>query len=413
MTTVVPTFSGHVGDTVNSGDFLKAFRNTMRERKVTDDGEKIETFGDYLKGGSPAEEWFEDEGKGNTTWTDFQTAFTTRFPAITRAKKSQSELERELQALRLPMKKLGKTEFYGGEEVYTHIVFAEKALDLAKRVKIATTTHLIWQVRDQLPDVVKEKINETQQNWTTFHKAMVDLPLGHIREGIAKHEKNCAEKDEITRRLAMIENAQLHAPASPTKVIRQQMERTTIASPQAPTYQQATTPQHNPFTSQFGGRGNLPFQQSTRPRYVPTEASRTKVLTRLSEYPMQPPTEEGRVKHRKQCQEWIEKYTEHQRVTEDTGFPATPGTAPPGSGECYACGRAGHESRNCTAARNECVSEKERLWRAICGSVLGRRTPRMTNMNYVAPGEPDEFAWMNTYGADLLGNQGKGMGPTM
>ena len=184
----------------------------MRERKVTDDKEKIETFGDYLKGGSPAEDWFEEEGKAKATWAECQAAFVDRFPAITQAKKSQLALERELQALRLLMEKLGKTESYGGEDVYTHIVFAEKAIDLARRAKIATTTNLIWQVRDQLPDVAKEKIDETQQDWTTFYKAIIDLPLGHLREGVAKHKKNRAEKDEITRRIAMIESAQLHTP---------------------------------------------------------------------------------------------------------------------------------------------------------------------------------------------------------
>ena len=149
------------------------------------------------------------------------------------------------------------------------------------------------------------------------------------------------------------------------------MERAVITSPQMPAYQQATAPQQNLFSSQLGGKGNLPFQQPTRPRYIPTEASRAKVPGRLGEYPMQPPTEEGRAKYRKQCQDWIEKYTEHQRVTEETGFPVTPGTAQPGSGKCYVCGRISHESRNCPAAKNEYVSEKERLWRAICGSVLG------------------------------------------
>ena len=385
----------------------------MRERKVTADKEIIDTFGDYLKGGSPAEEWFDDEGKNNATWAELQTAFTTRFPTITKVKKSQAELEHELQALLLPIDALGKTEMYGGEDVYTHVIFAEKALDLAKRAKIASSPHLIWQVRDQLPDIIKDRIDEDYANWKDFHKAITSIQLGHIRDGIKKHERNKAEKDEIVRRLAIVENTQLAAPNSPTKMIRQQMEHTAITGTPQTTGPEYSAFNRNVFNSQAGGRGSLNFQTNTRPRTIVTEESKARVLARINEYPMQPATEDGRTKYRKQCEDWANKYGTQQRVTEHTGCPVTPGTVSPGSGECYSCARTGHEARDCRAPKHERVPEKERTWRAICGTVIGRRTQQATQVNAVTMDGTDDLTWMNTHGEDILGRQGNGGGPTM
>jgi hypothetical protein len=50
-------------------------------------------------------------------------AFKARFPTVEKAAKSNVELERELQAMRLRIEDLGKTETVQGTEVYTHTVF--------------------------------------------------------------------------------------------------------------------------------------------------------------------------------------------------------------------------------------------------------------------------------------------------
>ena len=57
-------------------------------------------------------------------------------------KKSRLELERELVDMRIKPEDLGITEKYQGKEVYTHIIFTEKIIDLAKWAKIETTTSL-------------------------------------------------------------------------------------------------------------------------------------------------------------------------------------------------------------------------------------------------------------------------------
>ena len=49
-------------------------------------------------------------------------------------------------AMRIRTEELGKTEKYRGEEVYMHMVFVEKILNLAKRAKIKTSTSGLWNV---------------------------------------------------------------------------------------------------------------------------------------------------------------------------------------------------------------------------------------------------------------------------
>jgi len=56
--------------------------------------------------------------------------------------------------MRLEVEDLGKKVKYAGEDVYTHIVFAENALSLAKQAKISVGSNSIWKVRDELPDII-------------------------------------------------------------------------------------------------------------------------------------------------------------------------------------------------------------------------------------------------------------------
>ena len=92
-----------------------------------------------------------------------------------KATKTAPELERELGAMRMKTEELGKTEKYRGEDVYTHMVFAERILDLAKRAKIEGSMSGLWNVRDELPEILREKIPENQTSWTAFAQAIKDI----------------------------------------------------------------------------------------------------------------------------------------------------------------------------------------------------------------------------------------------
>ena len=76
-------------------------------------------------------------------------------------KKTKLELERELAGMRIKTEDLGTIEKYRGEDVYTHVIFAEKVLDLAKHAKIETTASLgLFTLQDNLPEVLRERVPE-------------------------------------------------------------------------------------------------------------------------------------------------------------------------------------------------------------------------------------------------------------
>ena len=110
--------------------------------------QKVGLFKLYLKSDSLAEEWFNDTKTPKKTWTALEQEFKDRFPNIKKAMKTVPELamERELGAMRIKTEELGKTEKYRGEDVYTHMIFTEKILDLAKRVKVEGSTSGLWSI---------------------------------------------------------------------------------------------------------------------------------------------------------------------------------------------------------------------------------------------------------------------------
>ena len=122
--------------------------------RITENSNIIESFGDHLKYGLPADEWFGELDTTQLTWKQVEKVFLERFPPVEKAKRTETKLERELCKLRLKVEDLGKKEKYAGEEVYTHIIFAEKVLSLAKQAKINDGVNLIWKVHNELPNII-------------------------------------------------------------------------------------------------------------------------------------------------------------------------------------------------------------------------------------------------------------------
>jgi hypothetical protein len=207
-------------------------------------------------------------------------------------------------------------------------------------------------------------------------------------------------------RLACIEQATSVRPPSPTAAIRAQLARTTITGQQPP-QRQAYAPCQN-TTAVTGINQAIPYRPS-QPRQPATEEQKAKIKERIAAWPIQPNSQPGNEVYADQLRQWRRMYGDNMRASEDTGFPLSPGTAPPCSGECYNCGQVGHDWRNCPAT--ESVNARERAWRSICGNVLGhagtRRFAAPTQINAVID---NLDMWLNT-APRFYQTQGNGEGP--
>ena len=411
----VDFFIGDGSDKQQPVDFLKKFNRAMRDSRITTDIALIKAFGDYLKTDSPAEDWYTNQDTPNTkpAWDDFETTFKTRFPGVQKAKKSPADLERELSELKLDKKTLAATVAYGGQDAWSHVVFAEKALDLAKRAGLEKTRSSLTGVRDNLPEVFKEKISGGIATWEKFCTEIKAIDIDILRDWVKKEEaKEMKEKerDEINNaRFTHLESLRAHGtiPASPTAGIRNQMSRATITAGPNQNISRPTTLPADPFGA-GGGRGNLFSPTNASNRAPPTEAQKAALRARIAAFPMQPNTPAGSGSYRDQCRAWLTTFGASQRVNELTGFPLQPGGVLPGSGECYVCGKLGHMRPNCT---NEQVPFKERQWRSICGTILGHGRTTTAPVNFVHAIQED-YGWMNTAGTEDNVQQGNGEGPS-
>ncbi|KAJ7362698.1 hypothetical protein DFH08DRAFT_1025075, partial [Mycena albidolilacea] len=175
---------------VTPGTFIKKFRAHMRDLGQTD-AQKVDAFPDYLVEDSPAERWFmawklEAAAAANPPWLNLEAAFHERFPGPEKAERTPQEWERELAGMVLTLPELSATVEVGGADVYAHVHFASRLLEIARLARIETTTSGIWQSRDALPEVLREKVPSTQENWTTYTATIKAVDRVYLREGVAK-----------------------------------------------------------------------------------------------------------------------------------------------------------------------------------------------------------------------------------
>ena len=98
-------------------------------------------------------------------------------------------------------------------------------------------------------------------------------------------------------------------------------------------------------------------------------------------------------------------------LRESAGYPVSPFTANPGTGECFRCGQTGHRSRDC-AERDprKQLSTREGNWRALVSRAFREQARgQAVQVNFV--GQMDmELSWARDLVTQYM--QGKGQGAT-
>ncbi|KAJ7319058.1 hypothetical protein DFH08DRAFT_819493 [Mycena albidolilacea] len=353
---VVPMFSSNPNATSDSSShepssnlFLKKFRVHMHDLGITDPGDYISTMVDYFKDDSPAKKWFHEERTSATpatTWGAMEQAFLRRFPGPQAAERSKQEWERELLGMRITVEELDKTVDVGGTEVFAHIRFAECLL----------------QVRDALPEVIHEKVKAMQTDWVTFTAKIKGIEREHICEGVAKAKK-AKEMECVVSELACNRSTP-KTPTTPISKMAAQLARAGLQSPSQPV---RNPPPVNPFGGEGGGKGNLftpPVQLGENDK-----AQLERVAARLGRALLADDAA-GCAEYMRHINIWNAQFGGACILLERTGYPLSPGTAAPGSGECFGCGKVTTPYHRRAECPGPPVPAKESTFCTLCAKHL-------------------------------------------
>ena len=300
-----------------------------------------------------------------------------------KGKADRAELERKLCELRLKVEDLGKKEKYAGEDVYTHIIFSEKALSL---VKISIGLNSIWKVWDKLPDIIQQKVKEMYTTWTEFCTAIKGVEMAHIRNGVKKYQKEKEEREKTEVAITGLQHMQQQQqqqcrlpamPITPVSSISHAMQMTSLGAQHnnqnaASKTLQSGTANTNPFTKASGGQGNL-----FRPPPPPvTQADQDMLNHSLTLYPIQPKNPAGTMAWHNQLRDWKVKNRENAQITASMG---TQGVHPLVQGNVMDVGWLDIVVVTCAALKTQSTTENAPSTRSADTSFTLQQLPRSTS----------------------------------
>ena len=299
MAEVITPFQGDKEDKCPKS-FLRAFFWQMADK--SDETRKAQ-FAYYLQPYSVANDWFAnllDEEK--KSWASIEAAFGKRWPKKKLVKKMEEEYEDKILNRKLKEEDLGKKEKVPGMDMYTHVAWADKMATSVRGAGLEMSHSHIRQVRKELPNILKEKIETGHASWNTFLQAVREVDIEYIKDAMDRKKK---EQAALNQRFQMIESVS----RSPTAPIRQQLSAVAISRQPAPVAATANN-NINPFINPGGGQGNLrfvpapatpqynrPSQPNTNLRPPPTAEQKAELRALINSMPHHPDTQAGRQAH--------------------------------------------------------------------------------------------------------------------
>lgn len=381
-------FAGGTNETQNPADWIRKLRLYVRTvHSSASDLVKKEIMRDLFKYGSPADVWLASL-TGTHTWDELMQKFDERFPQTNAAERTPAEAESELMTIKLLDSKLGQKETMGGAEVYSHIAFARRLLELAIEAEVVDKTTYIVPVRKALPSIIKSALHSTYTNWREFTTGIQNIPIDRINDGVDEQRKRDKRMDDLA---AQFRNATIAQAPSQARTQSYQPAPTT-RQPYQPTPTPRNTYQPRP-------------PQTNTDEQVPTALQISDMEIRISRIPHRPNTPAGMADYAKDLTRWLD-FNPSNHVSAETGYPLMPGTSQVGTGDCWSCGIATsprHDSRSCTATVK--VPAKERIWRRLAFNVLKyrARTEQVNSVQFVGN-------WYDAYNPSSPSESGNGDG---
>ncbi|THU78995.1 hypothetical protein K435DRAFT_811079 [Dendrothele bispora CBS 962.96] len=339
----------------NPHNFLRKWQLSLTKlKKDAEDKEKVSSFQLYCSVGSAADEWFDELTlEQKSSMASFIAAFEKRWPKVKAAKKTRAEYEVELLGHKLAEEDVGKKVELYGQEVFTHMAWAEKIRELVQGAGVDITTSSIYlgQVRQNIPDALQDELKGEYANWEGYLTAVKGLSADTVTRISRRLQEARTEKQSIANQLAELQRMRIpQLPASPTAPLRRAMANTSISDIRPPRFP----------SGQGGGAQNILYQRvpgqtantfSSLPAL--SEKELTDLRTRIDSIPQQPDTPAGQTAYKAQITAWEQQHGTNTRVDHTKPYPLTPGTAPTCSGECFKCGAHGHIGPLCAINRHK------------------------------------------------------------
>ncbi|KAG1830271.1 hypothetical protein DFJ58DRAFT_737017 [Suillus subalutaceus] len=305
----------------NEQNFLWEVERYIILNDLKTEAGKVMVFSTLLSAGSVADTWWTKlDSKHKATWPDVKLAFSERWPAIIVAEKTGLDYQREILALRLTEEELGKQITVAGVPTWSHLQYCTNLQQLVEEAGTATTASLIYQVRENLPAVMKELTTPGLAEWKKFIDEITAIDTNKLREKAeAARKKKELEKVQNTC-IARLENLQTDA----VEVLRLQLQRTNLGSNQTNTAT-TNTNTHSPSNTMapcicYVPRGS-PTPRQTRQCQPLTPEERDALRKRVEEMPHHQDNAAGRAAYDEQLKQWFTMNSQDSRVTEETPFP--------------------------------------------------------------------------------------------
>jgi hypothetical protein len=231
-------------------------RNSISGSGKFDEDTKLTTklyrFAKGLEPGRQAEVWYLGLLAHQTaTWDSFYTAFLTKWPLPTIIEPLREELLEKLDQTKLTTEEVGVTTERDGDQMYSHIAWAEEVRALVNALDDAKG-HLIPQVRRGLPLNIRLTLPTGLNTWNTFLAAVTSLSMDRLAD---QRENTEVIWDNILQKMGL--GGQQHTTNMATT-------RLTATSFYSPTRSKTPTPQ----AAHVAPTPATP--NTVRPTYTPT-----------------------------------------------------------------------------------------------------------------------------------------------